>query len=138
MDAKFFLTPFVLLAGCEHVSQKAPYIHEEKITLAKVQREVKVGMSSADVVEILGSPNMVTSDANHCETWVYDKISTEVSAHGSTFGLGALLIGGSGGVGAGGGGSNYSSRSNQKTLTIIIKFDADSKVKNFTYRASSF
>lgn len=130
MDTKVFVLALVFLGGCGHVQQQSPYIQEEKITLAKAQKEIKVGMTSADVVEVLGTPNMVTSDANHCETWVYDKISTEVSSSSSNSGVWFLLIGGDK--------SRYSSRSNQKTLTIIIKFDADNKVRNFTYRASSF
>ena len=138
MDMKVFLSALLILAGCSQVQRRSPYIQEERITLAKAQREIKVGMASADVVEVLGAPNMVTSDANHCETWVYDKISTEVSSRRDSFGLGALLIGSDAGGGLGVGGGRYSSRSNQKTLTIIIKFDAENKVKNFTYRASSF
>ena len=138
MDTKILILALVVLGGCGRVQQKYPYIQEEKLTLAKAQREIKVGMSSAEVIEVLGSPNMVTSDANHCETWVYDKISTEVSRSSSGLGIGLLILGGDIGSGIGAGGSHSSSRSSQKTLTIIIKFDADSKVKNFTYRASSF
>ena len=130
MATKVFILALAVLGGCGRVQQQSPYVQEEKITLAKAQKEIKEGMSSADVVEVLGTPNMVTSDANHCETWVYDKISTEVSSSSSNSGVWFLLIGGDK--------SHHSSRSNQKTLTIIIKFDADNKVKNFTYRASSF
>lgn len=120
----------LVLAGCGHVQRYNTSIKEEQLTLAKVQREIKIGMSSSEVVEILGAPNMITSDAEHRETWVYDKVSTEISANGSEGGAWLLILGG--------GHSRYSARSNQKTLTIIVKFDAENKVRNFTYRASSF
>ena len=34
----------------------------DSLSIGKVQKEIKVGMSSADVVGVLGSPNMVTTD----------------------------------------------------------------------------
>lgn len=120
----------LMLAGCGHVQRYNTSIKEEQLTLAKVQREIKIGMSSSEVVEILGAPNMVTSDTEHRETWVYDKISTEVATHKSEGGAWLLILGR--------GHSRYSARSNQKTLTIIVKFDTEGKIRDFSYRASSF
>ena len=54
-------------------------IREEQMTVAKAQREIKVGMTSAEVIEVLGSPNMVTTDDKRRETWVYDRVSSNVS-----------------------------------------------------------
>jgi len=45
-------------------------LREEQMTVAKAQREIKIGMSSSDVVGVLGSPNMVTTDTERRETWV--------------------------------------------------------------------
>ncbi|MDR0363681.1 MAG: outer membrane protein assembly factor BamE [Bacteroidales bacterium] len=101
-------------------------VREEQITVAKAQREIKIGMSSAAVVEVLGSPNMVTTDDQRRETWVYDRVSTNVS---SSSGGVWLLIGGTGGS---------SSSKNQRTLTIIVKFDEHDKVRDFAYRTSTF
>ena len=55
----------------------------DSLSIGKVQKEIKVGMSSADVVGVLGSPNMVTTDDKRREVWVYDKVSTEGMASGS-------------------------------------------------------
>jgi outer membrane protein assembly factor BamE (lipoprotein component of BamABCDE complex) len=49
----------------------------DNLSIGKVQKEIRVGMSSSDVVSILGSPNMVTTDDKRRESWVYDKVSTE-------------------------------------------------------------
>lgn len=105
-------------------------LKEEKITVAKVQKEIKIGMSSSDVVEILGSPNIITTDANRRETWVYDKISTEVSNSNSSNGTWLLLFGTSQ--------NKQTSSSSQRTLTIIIKYDEKGLVRDFAYRTSSF
>ena len=42
------------------------------LTLGKVQSQLEVGMSSASVVELLGSPNIVTNANNGYEVWTYD------------------------------------------------------------------
>jgi outer membrane protein assembly factor BamE (lipoprotein component of BamABCDE complex) len=95
------------------------------MTVGNVQREVKVGMSGADVAAILGSPNIVSTDSERREVWIYDKIRTTLthSASNSSFWYtspaGAIST-------------------NQKTLTVIIKFDEDKKVRDFSYRQSSF
>ncbi|MBI1274004.1 MAG: hypothetical protein GC131_07970 [Alphaproteobacteria bacterium] len=118
----------------------------DRLTVGTVQREISVGMSSSDVVTVLGSPNMVTTDDQRRETWVYDKISTEKAYSASSGGVNTLFLGGglAGGALLGGGlGGNYGSTAgatstSQRTLTIIIKFDNQSKVRDFAYRSSSF
>lgn len=134
----------VFLFGCQNVGDHRRAIKEtsdEKLTLGVAQREIKVGMSQADVSKALGSPNMVTKDRSAVETWIYDKISTDTAYSTSSNGIAGLVLGGQRGLGAGVGGSvsqasGAASRS-QRTLTIIIKFK-ESVVSEFTYNASSF
>lgn len=104
--------------------------NSSNLTVGTVQKEIKIGMSNADVVSVLGSPNMVTTDAQRREVWVYDKVSTErVSKSGESW-VFALIAGGSS--------KSSSSSTNQKTLTIIIKFDETNTVRDFSYHTSSF
>ena len=117
-----------MLCGC--AVPQLPSQQAEQLTVAKAQREIKVGMTSAQVVEALGSPNMVTTDAQRRETWVYDKVSTNVQYSKSNGGVWLLLFGA--------GGSAGSVSQNQRTLTIIVKFDAEGRVRDFAYRTSSF
>ena len=67
---------FSLLTGC--AVPQLPSQQAEQMTVAKAQREIKIGMTTEQVVEALGSPNMVTTDSQRRETWVYDKVSTNV------------------------------------------------------------
>ena len=139
----------MLFVGCISVAQHRQEIRNDdadRLSVGKVQREIRVGMSNAEVVEVLGSPNMVTTDERRREVWVYDKIATEHAYSTSSGGVSALILGGftsgSGAVGGGAGpsfskGSGASSTS-QRTLTIIIKFDEQNKVRDFAYRQSSF
>jgi outer membrane protein assembly factor BamE (lipoprotein component of BamABCDE complex) len=118
----------------------------DRISVGKVQREIRVGMSNAEVVEVLGSPNMVTTDEKRREVWVYDKIATDHAYSTSSGGISALILGGNaGGTGAVGGGigaglsqNSGAASTSQRTLTIIIKFDEQNKVRDFAYRQSSF
>ena len=118
----------VFVIGC--TSTGNTITNDEKLTVAKAQKEIKIGMSSADVVEVLGSPNMVTTDDQRRETWVYDKVSTMVDSSSSSMGVWWLI-----GVSER---NKASSRTAQRTLTIIIKFDEQGKVRDFAYRTSSF
>lgn len=109
-----------------------------KLTVGTVQKEIKMGMSGAQVAEILGSPNIVTTDENRMETWIYDKISTEVAYSRSSGTIVGLLFGSSGGGLGAGSKSAGATASSQKTLTVVIKFDANNQVRDFSYRQSSF
>ena len=152
---KLFRTAFIFVliamfcVNCASVAEHRKAVRDDasdRLSVGKVQREIRVGMSSAEVVEVLGSPNMVTTDEKRREVWVYDKIATEHAYSTSSGGVSALILGGlatgSGAVG-GGAGPSYSkgtgaSSTTQRTLTIIIKFNEQNKVRDFAYRQSSF
>ena len=118
-----------LLGGCREPAPKEAD-PSEQLTLGKVQGEIKVGLSSAQVVEILGSPNIVTTDEQRREVWVYDKISTE-RMNAGTSSYGTLLL-------FGGRSDESRSSTRQRTLTIVVKFDGDKKVRDFAYNYTQF
>jgi hypothetical protein len=130
--------------GCAsfHARQVQEASVEKRLTLGTVQREIHKRMSSADVIESLGSPNVVSTDEAGREVWVYDKFATEVvESHGGWSVFGAVGGAGNnaiGGVGAGGGGGASASSQSQRTLTIVIKFDENHAVRDFAYHASRF
>ena len=133
-----------ILSGCQTATDHRAAVRdpsEQKLTLGTAQREIRNGMSQAEVAKALGSPNMVTRDRSGIETWIYDKISTEYFYSTSSGGVVGLIIGSTGNVGGGAiGSTTQSSGANtrtQRTLTIIIKFK-DGQVDEFTYNATSF
>ena len=139
----------VLLNGCMTANQHYQDTHgaqERQMTVGTVQREIRQGMSGAEVAEVLGSPNIVTTDGEGREVWIYDKISTDVTySRSSGGGIIGLLIGTiSGDVLAGGGAGGSVSRSagaestTQRTLTVVIKYDENKRVRDFAYHASRF
>ncbi len=120
----------ILFTGCVSQSVNNDSEQADRVTVGTVQKEITVGMSAASVASSLGSPNIVTSDDNGGEVWIYDKISSNASYSSNDSYATILLIGGSQ--------SSSSASSSQKTLTIIIKFDATKKVSSFKYHTSRF
>ncbi len=110
----------------------------DRMTVGTVQKEVRVGMSAAEVASVLGSPNIVSTDEQRQETWIYDKIATDVTYSRSSGTIVGLLFGGSGGGAGIGSASAGSTSSSQRTLTVIIKFDANNAVRDFSYHTSRF
>ena len=114
------------------------------MTLGVVQKEIHTGMSQADVAEALGSPNIVTKDSEGNESWIYDKIATEISyskdSGGIAGGVGSFIenwrIAPAGAVGYSK--SAGAAAQTQKTLTVIIKFDENNLVKSLSYHSSKF
>lgn len=121
------------VSGCMSAAQHRAEVDETaaaNLTVGTVQKEIRVGMSGGEVAAVLGSPNIVSTDEERREVWIYDKVSTDVT-YSKSSGYGTiLLIGGSREAGA--------ASSTQKTLTVIIKFDNDKKVRDFAYHSSKF
>jgi outer membrane protein assembly factor BamE (lipoprotein component of BamABCDE complex) len=134
------LAAALLAAGCSATQHRAEVQDDslERVSVGTVQREIRVGMPSAEVAAILGAPNIVSTDSERREVWIWDKISSEVSYSRSSGVIAGLVVGSSGGGAGGGSKDSGASSTSQRTLTIIVKFDADGFVRDFSYRTSSF
>lgn len=118
----------ILCAGCAPCYEDCPI--ERQFTLGNAQREIAQGMSQADVATAIGSPNIVTKDSEGKETWIYDKIATEVRQSSRASGVFLLFLSGCR--------EENRSNSSQKTLTIVIKYNGDGLVETVSYHASKF
>lgn len=128
------------LSGCtaRHHVEDVRADDADRVTVGTVQKEIRLGMSGAEVAEVLGSPNIVTTDTERRETWVYDKISSEVAYSRSEGSVVGLIFGGSGGGLGGGSASAGATSTSQRTLTVVIKFDENKLVRDFSYHTSRF
>lgn len=131
----------LILVGCSarhHAADVRAAEETNRLTVGTVQREIRMGMSAAEVAETLGSPNIVTTDDQRNETWIYDKISSDVSYSKSSGTIVGLIFGNSaGGAGIGSSSAGSTSKS-QRTLTVVIKFDDNNQVRDFSYHSSQF
>jgi outer membrane protein assembly factor BamE (lipoprotein component of BamABCDE complex) len=122
------------LAGCMSAQQHSASVNDAttgNMTVGTVQRSIHVGMSGSEVASVLGAPNVVTTDEQRREVWIYDKVSSQTVYSTSSGGVAALFFGG------------YSENagaisSTQKSLTVIVKYDEQGKVRDFAYHSSQF
>ena len=103
----------VILAGCVSAADHRRAVQDDtgdRLTVGTVQKEIRVGMSGAEVAAVLGSPNIASTDEERREVWVYDKVATDYVQSSSSGGISALILGvGSSVGGLGGAGYNSSS-----------------------------
>jgi outer membrane protein assembly factor BamE (lipoprotein component of BamABCDE complex) len=123
-----------LLSACALLP---PTTGEQNLTIGTIQRDIYIGMSGAEVAQVLGSPNIVSTDAFRNEVWIYDKFSTEtVRTEGpSTM---AFLQHLANVEGLAGSSRRKTESSSQRTLTVIIKFDEYGAVRDYAYYVSRF
>lgn len=124
-----FIFVSFLLVGCAQQNKNVEPSNKNNLTVGLVQKEIKSGMTQGEVAAVLGSPNIVSSTEKDNETWIYDKINSNVSYKKSESGIFLILVG----AGSESGNASLS----EKTLTVIIKFNKG-KVHDIKYHTTSF
>jgi hypothetical protein len=151
----------VLVAGCadktpppsQRVDNPAAGTAEKPSNLSygTVTATVKKNVTTqSDLIDMFGGPNISTTDKDGSEKWVYERTSsmndTAGSAQDKNFNA---FFGGGGNIGGAtvGGGVSGGSRSaadkrtsvnSVRTLTVVVTFNPDKTVKDYTVRASYF
>ncbi len=134
MRALLILIATTQLLGCSVLDG---YGQDRNLTVGTVQREIRIGMSGAEVAWALGSPNIVSTDEKRNEVWIYDKISSHsVQSQTHTAPATLTLFEPFGSFTSTS--SNQRNVSSQRTLTVVIKFDKDQRVIDFAYHTSRF
>jgi hypothetical protein len=106
--------------------------------------------TQADLIELFGGPNISTTDKDGTETWVYERSASTTDSAGTAdqkqfaafFGAGGTI----GNAAIGGGASGAAAKQNDqrrtvttvRTLTVVVKFNPDKTVKDYSARASYF
>ena len=99
-----------------------------------------------ELIQMFGGPNISTTDGDGVETWVYERSVSQTDAATKTdnwqaaanlgVSFGHAQLGVSGGGGSSGAGS--STASSFRSLTVIVKFNQNKTVKDYSVRASQF
>jgi len=87
---------------------------------------IKGQTTQSEVLEVFGAPNIVTQNKSGNEVWTYDKASVEKSGSDA---YGTIILAGL---------SAARSSATSRTFTLMIEFDNNEVVKDYSYRASSF
>lgn len=102
----------------------------EEFTLGMIQQRIHQGMSQAEVVTCLGSPNLVTKNMEGCETWVYDKKSQSTKEIYNRKWYFLFLKGRRNGC--------KSTEISQKAITVTLNFGLNSCLESFSYSSTDF
>ena len=133
------------LTGCVTAPQHREAVQHDagdRLTVGTVQKDIHLGMSGAEIIGVLGAPNIVATDEQRREVWTYDRMASDVvysfggvSVNPLIFASGGSTLGGAtGGFSQSAGASSRS----QRTLTVVISFDEQKRVRDFAYHATSF
>ena len=107
---------------------------------------VKGKTTQMDLIQWFGGPSISTVDSDGVETWLYERSvsQTDVASKSQNWqaaaNLGVSFGHVQGGASAGGGqsGSASSTASSFRSLTVIVKFNPDKTVKDYSVRSSQF
>ncbi len=122
----------VVLAGCMQ-SNSVPQVAPQKsnLTYGAVKSQIVKGQTTqTEVIKLLGSPNMVSKTRGGDEVWTYSKQSVDSSSKNSAYGVGLIFAGFSGGK------SNSSTA--VSTFDLMITFDSNDVVKDYSVVSSQF
>jgi outer membrane protein assembly factor BamE (lipoprotein component of BamABCDE complex) len=101
------------------------------LTSGNIAMNLEVGKTTqANVLEAFGAPNIVTMDGARNTVWSYQKHATVTQSNSSSSFWTVILTGGAKRA------DGFSST--QRTVTLIIKFDANNVVSDFRSRTSDF
>ena len=128
------------LVGCMAPYSQPVTERDSALTQGNVQMNVLVGQTTkADVLETFGAPNVTTRSGDGEEVWSYQR-AARVSQSSSRSGVWNIMLF-PGARGAGGGLGTSSStgfETGSRMITLIIKFDANDVVADFSSRSATF
>jgi uncharacterized protein YcfL len=123
---KIIISLFVLVLLVGGCARPQP-VQKSNLTPGMAKTKIIKGVTSQnDVLEVFGAPNIVTRNKSGNEVWTYDKASVETSSSSI---YGTILIAG---------GASGRAATSANTFTLMIEFDDQNIVKDFSYRSASF
>lgn len=126
----FFITITVFSSGCATTTGPVD-TRNSSLTHGNVQMNIRVGETTqAEILDVFGAPNITTIDGSGQEVWTYQRSATASQSSANDNYWTVLLLGGSRHA------SGFSSTS--RMITLIIKFNDQKIVSDFSSRSSSF
>jgi len=120
----------LILVGCVYAPQPLEK-RNSSLTQGNVQMNLKVGKTTkAEVLEIFGSPNVTTRNSSGQEMWTYQR-AAQVNQSSSQSGYWTIILAGKNSKASG-------FESSSRMITLIINFDANDLVADFSSRESNF
>jgi len=121
----FLLT--CVTAGCATFPESGEPVQRSNLTTGVVKKEIIKGTTTqAEILELFGSPNLVTKNRDNNEVWNYNKMSFK-SKVGSD-GVSLILWGG----------SRAMSTATTSSFDLILEFDENDVVLDYSIISASY
>ncbi len=98
-----------------------------RLTMGEVKRTIEKGKTNqADILSIFGSPNLVSKNRQNNEVWAYNRMSYDTSSSQTSGGF--IFIGG----------SKASTSATTSSMDLIITFDSNDIVTDYSIVQASY
>jgi len=115
------------LLGCATFPMSREPVQKSNLTVGTIKKEIVKGQTTqAEILKLFGSPNLITKNRRNNEVWNYNKMSHE--AKRGTDGITLILWGG----------SRAMSATTTKSFDLIIEFDQNDIVKDYSIISASY
>jgi outer membrane protein assembly factor BamE (lipoprotein component of BamABCDE complex) len=121
------LSGVVALGGCAAYTQRSLPPSDSNLTAGVVKREIVKGQTTqAEILELFGSPNLVTMNRDDDEVWNYNRMSYETST------------GADGGFAVFWSGTSAVSSTTTRSFDLVLVFDKNDVVKDYSVIQASY
>ena len=118
---------FSTLTGCASFPESKEPVQKSNLTAGVVKKEIIKGKTTqAEILNLFGSPNLVTKNRDNNEVWNYNKMAFESKAGEDS---GTLILWS---------GSRAMSTTTTKSFDLIIEFDEKDVVKNYSVISAAY
>ncbi len=131
------LTLFIGLvsSGCYTAPKVGDESQGSNLTVGMVKTQIIKGETNqAEILEIFGAPNIITKNRDNDEVWNYNRMSFETASSSG----GILAIFWTGNVAGAGGASKAASTATTKSFDLILIFDENDVVIDYSVIAASY
>ncbi|OGW94847.1 MAG: hypothetical protein A3K16_03330 [Omnitrophica bacterium RIFCSPLOWO2_01_FULL_45_24] len=149
--AVVFVMSCLIFSGCATFPSDKEPVQKSNLTSGVAKQTIIKGQTTqAEILKLFGAPNIVTKNRDSNEVWNYNRMSFESKQGADSIGGGLLagLVSGGGSGGSGGalgggagvraGGSRAMQTSTTKSFDLIIEFDKDGVVKDYSVISATF
>jgi outer membrane protein assembly factor BamE (lipoprotein component of BamABCDE complex) len=115
------------IVGCATFPEDRTPTQKSRLTTGSVKKEIIKGKTTqAEVMELFGAPNLVTKNRSNNEVWNYNKMS--YTSKTGADGMSLILWGG----------SRAMSSTTTSSFDLIIEFDENDVVKDYSIISASY
>jgi outer membrane protein assembly factor BamE (lipoprotein component of BamABCDE complex) len=118
---------FILILGCASYPPQNEPVQKSNLTSGTVKKEIIKGKTTqAEVMNLFGSPNLMTMDSDGNEVWNYNKMSYTTTT--GSDGVSILFWGG----------SRSMRSSTTQSFDLIIVFDKNNVVRDYRVISAAY